>query len=191
MKTGRVRLVYRVYATIMLLVINLTMPVPNPDHAPNSYNDGLLLGVIEVQKECQHISYPQQQTSEKQENGDTLISIPKVSEPQTPDALDPNSANNGNRYDPPLIKTQTPITVEYCITGYNPASDSGVMDTLTAPSTSELKLPVQFSGFYPKDKLHEPSETIYIANEIQHIDKYIKEAVSLPNNQRNIYPFII
>lgn len=181
-------LVYRMYALTAVLTISLTISAPNPNQAQYNCCDKHEFEISEAQEKRQCISYPRQ-ISEKQENGDTLISIPEVSEPQTPDALDSTSANNGNRYDPPLLETQTPITVEYCVTGYDPASDSSVMDTLTAPSTSEFKPPVQFSEFYPKDKLHEPTKAIYIAS--VHIDKYIKEVVSIPNNQRSIYPFII
>lgn len=166
------------------------MPAPNPDLARNSRYDELDLGRFEEQKKNQCISCPQQQISEKKKNEKVLISIPDMSGPLTPDAPDTNSANNGNRYDPPLLETQPPVTVEYCATGYNPSSDSSVLDSIIATNCTGLKLPEQFSGFYPRDKLHEHSEATYIAGEI-HIDKYIKEVVSMPNNQRNIYFFII
>lgn len=182
--------VYRMYAFTTVLIISLTISAPGLDQARNSNNDEFALEKIEAQKKNQCISCLQQQISEKKENEKVLISIPNMSGPLMPDAPDTNSANNSNRYDPPLLETQTPVTIEHCVTDYNPSFDSSVMDSIIATNCTGLELPVQFSGFYPRDELHEHSEATYIAGEI-HIDKYIKEVVSIPNNQRNIYLFII
>lgn len=174
--------VYRMYAFAAVLMISFTMPAPNQDRSSNGCSDELDLGRFEEQKKCQCVSCPQQQISEE----NFLISTPNKSGLKMPNAHDANSADSNKRHDPPLLGTQLPITVGYCVTGYSPTSDSGMADSIIAANY----IGIQPSGFYPRDKLYEYSEAIYIAGELR-IDKYIKEVVSIPNYQREIYPFII